>query len=76
MASALKRIREIIVGGYTLVGRVENVLQDEGTSVIVTETGERIKVRGTAVEVGNKALIKDGIIISQVPNVNFYEFEV
>ena len=48
----------------------------EGTSIIITESGNTIKVRGTSVQSGDKALIKNGIIVSKAPTVSYYEFEV
>ena len=74
--SGLDRLKKLITGDYTFIATVISVDKDEGTSVVQTSGGNNMKVRGVSVEAGNKAIIKNGIIVSPAPNVAFYEFEV
>jgi len=76
MVGNIKQIRKLLMNEWTLVGTVTSVDTTEGTSIITTESGNTIKVRGTSVQSGDKALIVNGVIVSRVPNVSFYEFEV
>jgi len=76
MVGNIKQIRKLLMNEWTLVGTVTSVDTTEGTSIITTEGGNTIKVRGTSVQSGDKALVVNGVIVSRVPNVSFYEFEV
>lgn len=74
--SGLDRLKKLITGDYTFVATVISIDESEGTSIVQTENGNKLKIRGTSVQAGNKAIIKNGIIVSPAPNVAFYEFEV
>jgi hypothetical protein len=72
----LKQLRQLLTNEWTLVGTVDSIDTVEGTSIIKTENGNKLKVRGTSVQVGNKAIVKNGAIISAAPSVVYYEYEV
>ena len=74
--SSLSTLRKILTGEYTYIAKVVSVDENEGTSIVETENGNQVKVNGTSVAAGNKALIKNGVIASQAPNNSYYEFEV
>ena len=74
--SSLSTLRKILTGEYTYIAKVVSVDENEGTSIVETENGNQVKVNGTSVAAGNKALIKNGVIVSQAPNNSYYEFEV
>ena len=74
--SSLTTLKKMLTGEYTYIASVVSVDENEGTSIVETENGNQVKVNGTNVAAGNKALIKNGIIISQAPNNSYYEFEI
>ena len=74
--STIQKLREVLVGEYTLVATVQSCDTVEGTSIVQTESGNSFKVRGTSVAAGKKAFIKSGVIVSEAPNVSYYETEV
>jgi hypothetical protein len=53
-----------------------NSLNSDGTSTVVTFGGGVMRVLGTSVEVGKKAYIRAGAIVSEAPNLQHYEIEV
>lgn len=74
--SSIEKLRDLLIGEYTLVATVQSVDKIEGTSIVRTESGSILKVRGTSVDAGIKAFIKNGVVVSEAPNVSYYEVEV
>ncbi|WP_066018792.1 MULTISPECIES: hypothetical protein [Endozoicomonas] len=61
-------------GARTVVTITSN--NGDGTSSATLRDGTSIRVQGENVEPGGKALIKQGIISSQVPDIPTYEAEI
>jgi len=74
--NSIEKLRDLLIGEYTLVATVQSVDTTEGTSIVKTEGGNILKVRGTSVDPEVKAFIKNGMIVSEAPNVSYYEVEV
>jgi hypothetical protein len=74
--SRLTTLKKILTGEYTYIASVVSVNESEGTSIVETENGNQVKVNGTNVAAGNKALVKNGVIISQAPNNSYFEFTI
>jgi hypothetical protein len=53
--------------GRSVVTVISN--NGDGTSTVEFRTGGQIKVSGETVTAGNKALVSDGMITQQVPNL-------
>ena len=47
----------------------------DGTSTVTTAAGGTLRVLGDSVAVGDKAYVRDGVIIGEAPNMNHYELE-
>lgn len=69
------RFRALIPDPPLLVGTVTAHLAD-GTSRVELPSGGVIYPRGTGVESGSMAFVKDGVVIGQAPTLSVVEVEV
>lgn len=69
------RFRKLLPGSRMVVVTVVTVNTD-GTSTVTTSSGGAMRVLGTSVEAAKKAYVKDGVVISEAPNLQHYEIEV
>lgn len=59
-----------------LVVRVEQVLAEEGASLVRTAGGGQMRALGTQLAAGSAAFVQDGRILAAAPNLPHYEFTV
>ncbi|MTI11686.1 hypothetical protein [Sansalvadorimonas verongulae] len=64
----LPKVRQVI---GTVVSHNSN-----GTSTITLRNGSSITAKGQGVSIGQKALIKDGEVLREVPNLTLYNSQV
>lgn len=69
------KFRKLLQGeGRAVATVVSN--NGDGTSTVITRSGITIKVKGEGVEPENKAMIEDGRLAYQVPNLTSSVVEV
>ena len=68
------RFRRLVPSAPMVIVTVASVATD-GTSMVTTAAGGSLRVFGDTVAAGNKAYIRDGIIIGEAPNMTHYELE-
>ena len=68
------RFRRLVPSAPMVIVTVASVATD-GTSMVTTAAGGTLRVFGDAVAAGDKAYIRDGIIIGEAPNMTHYELE-
>ncbi len=71
----LSRFRRLVPQSPLIIVSVISVGQD-GTSMVETAAGNRMRVIGTKVAAGKKAWLRDGIVAEEAPNLTHYELEV
>lgn len=59
-----------------LIGTVQSIDVDLGTSFVELPGGGLLTVRGTNVEVGKKAFVRAGLIEGQAPDLEVVEIEI
>ena len=69
------KFKQLIPAAAMEVATVEAV-NTNGTSTVTTANGGAAKVLGDTVAVGKKAVIKDGQIQGEAPDLTYYEIEV
>ena len=73
--NALSRLRRLIPQSPLIIVEVISIGTD-GTSMVETAAGNRMRAIGTKVQAGKKAWLKDGVIAEEAPNMTHYELEV
>ena len=68
------RFKRLVPSAPMVIVTVASVGTD-GTSTVTTAGGGTLRVFGDAVAVGDKAYVRDGVIIGEAPNMNHYELE-
>ncbi len=74
--SVLQEFKRILLEEYSFVGTIQQINEQEGTSIVSTPAGGTMKVKGNNYQSGDKVLVKNGVIISKAPSVSYYEFEI
>lgn len=59
-----------------LVVRIEQVLTEEGTSLVRTAGGGQMRALGAQLEVGSAAFVQDGRILAAAPDLPHYDLTV
>lgn len=75
MTNVWTQFRKLLPSQAVLSGTVE-AQHSDGTSTVTLPDGAQMRVLGTQVAVGNRALIRGGEIISEAPTLPTYDAEV
>lgn len=59
----------LIAPGSKTIATVQSINQIDGTSIVQLSSGNTLRVQGDTVDVGDKAVIQDGKVISKAPNL-------
>ena len=70
-----EKFQKLIAGPAMEVATITTV-NSNGTSRATTANGGQVQLIGTNVAAGKKAFIQDGRVISEAPNLTYYELEV
>ena len=71
-----KRFVGLIPTGERTIGKVTFIDLYQGVSTIELRSGELFIARGTSVEVDRYAVVSDGVIVGEAPNLPQYSVEV
>lgn len=71
-----KKFVGLMPGGSRTIGKVVFINTVQGTSTIEMRDGARFNVKGTSVPVDSRAIITDGVIVGQAPDLPHYVVEV
>lgn len=71
-----RALREILPEPPLLVATVVSVDTDSGTSVVEFPGGNQQTVRGTGVAADLKAFVRNGLIETAAPSLDYVEIEV
>lgn len=71
-----KKFISLLPGGSRTIGRVVFINTVKGTSTIELRNGQQFAAQGTLVPVGTNAIVVDGVVTAQAPNLPQYNVEV
>ena len=70
MANLWKSFESLLPKQRYLIGIVDSVDETFMVTTVILLSGESLTVKGTNVSAGNSCLIKDGVIIQEIPNLS------